>query len=144
MPADPNLTINSVRSVEQKVSLTFDPECAVSSLAELFRAIALLLAAIGLYGVTAYRWRREPMKSGFAWRLAADALLSAWRPGLEWARLWVVAGRLISSQLYDVSFWEPFALTLAVTALANCSLVAALIPATAAASISPMTALRSE
>jgi ABC-type antimicrobial peptide transport system permease subunit len=54
------------------------------------------------------------------------------------------AGRLISNQLYDVSFWDPLALTLAATALAICSLVAALIPATVAASISPMTALRAE
>jgi putative ABC transport system permease protein len=56
----------------------------------------------------------------------------------------IVAGRLISSQLYDVSFWDPLALTLAAIALAICSLVAALIPASVAASISPMTALRAE
>jgi ABC-type antimicrobial peptide transport system permease subunit len=56
----------------------------------------------------------------------------------------VAAGRLISSQLYGVSFWDPFALTVAAIALALCSLVAALIPATVAASISPMTALRTE
>jgi putative ABC transport system permease protein len=56
----------------------------------------------------------------------------------------IAAGRLISSQLYDVSFWDPLALALAASALAICSLVAALIPATVAASISPMTALRSE
>jgi len=56
----------------------------------------------------------------------------------------IVAGRLISSQLYGVSFWDPLALTIAASALAICSLVAALIPAIVAASISPMTALRSE
>jgi ABC-type antimicrobial peptide transport system permease subunit len=56
----------------------------------------------------------------------------------------IVAGRLISSQLYDVSFWDPLALTLAAIALAICSLVAALIPAAVAASISPMTALRTD
>jgi putative ABC transport system permease protein len=56
----------------------------------------------------------------------------------------VVAGRLISSELYDVSFWDPPALTGAAIALAICSLAAALIPATVAASISPITALRTE
>ena len=56
----------------------------------------------------------------------------------------IVAGRLISSQLYGVSFWDPLALTLAASALAICALIAALIPATVAASISPMTALRAE
>ena len=54
------------------------------------------------------------------------------------------AGRLISSELYGVSFWDPLALTGAAIALAICSLVAALIPATVAASISPITALRAE
>ncbi|HUA21135.1 MAG TPA: hypothetical protein VMB25_20445 [Bryobacteraceae bacterium] len=56
----------------------------------------------------------------------------------------VLAGRLISSQLYDVSFWDPLALAVASGALALCSLVAALIPAGVAASISPMDALRTE
>jgi ABC-type antimicrobial peptide transport system permease subunit len=56
----------------------------------------------------------------------------------------VVAGRLISSQLYNVVFWDPFALAGSAAALAICALVAALIPARSAASISPMNALRTE
>jgi ABC-type antimicrobial peptide transport system permease subunit len=56
----------------------------------------------------------------------------------------VAAARLISSQLYQVSFWDPFALGLAAGALALCAAAAAMIPASVAASISPMTALRSE
>jgi ABC-type antimicrobial peptide transport system permease subunit len=51
---------------------------------------------------------------------------------------------LISSQLYNVPFWDPLALALAAGALAVCALIAAIIPASVAASISPMTALRSE
>jgi putative ABC transport system permease protein len=54
------------------------------------------------------------------------------------------AGRLISSQLYGVSSWDPLALAVAASALAVSAFVAALIPATRAASISPMSALRSE
>lgn len=56
----------------------------------------------------------------------------------------VGAGRLISAQLYGVSSWDPFALTLATAALAFCSFLAAIIPATRAAAISPMDALRIE
>jgi len=56
----------------------------------------------------------------------------------------VGAGRLIAAQLYGVSFWDPLALTIAAASLAACALVAALIPAARAASISPMTALRTE
>jgi ABC-type lipoprotein release transport system permease subunit len=54
------------------------------------------------------------------------------------------AGRLISSQLYDVAFWDPVAIMIATCALAVCAFVAAMIPASVAASISPMIALRSE
>jgi ABC-type antimicrobial peptide transport system permease subunit len=56
----------------------------------------------------------------------------------------VGAGRLISSELYGVSWWDPLALTVAVGALAICSFLAAIIPANRAASISPMNALRIE
>jgi ABC-type antimicrobial peptide transport system permease subunit len=56
----------------------------------------------------------------------------------------VLAGRLISSQLYGVSFWDPLALLVAAAALGFCALIAALIPASFAASISPMSALRTE
>jgi ABC-type antimicrobial peptide transport system permease subunit len=54
------------------------------------------------------------------------------------------AGRLISAQLYGVSSWDPFALTVAACALAICAFLAAIIPATRAASIAPMNALRAE
>jgi ABC-type antimicrobial peptide transport system permease subunit len=56
----------------------------------------------------------------------------------------VGAGRLISSQLYGVSSWDPLALIVAAGALAVSASVAAIIPASRAASISPMNALRSE
>src|SRR6185437_9306786 len=51
---DPNLTINSIRTMQQQVELSFDQERAVASLAGLFGIVALILAAVGLYGVTAY------------------------------------------------------------------------------------------
>src|SRR5207247_9273121 len=56
----------------------------------------------------------------------------------------VGAGRLLSAQLYGVSSWDPFALTVAAGALGICSFFAAIIPANRAASISPMNALRIE
>jgi putative ABC transport system permease protein len=54
----------------------------------------------------------------------------------------VGTGRLIAAQLYGVSFWDPLALGIAAGALAACALVAAIIPAGRAASISPVRALR--
>ncbi|MBV9406798.1 MAG: ABC transporter permease, partial [Acidobacteriaceae bacterium] len=52
--ADPNLTITSVRTMQEHLALNFDQERAVADLAGLFGIVALILAAVGLYGVTAY------------------------------------------------------------------------------------------
>jgi predicted permease len=153
--ADPNLTINSVRTIGEQVELTFDQERAVASLAGLFGIVALVLAAIGLYGVTAYTVARRTNEIGIRMALGADRL-SVVQYVLRGALMRVAvglglgfplaigAGRLISSQLYQVSFWDPLALSLAAGALAICAVAAAMIPASVAASISPMDALRVE
>jgi predicted permease len=153
--ADPNLTINSVRTLQQQVELTFDQERAVASLAGLFGIVALLLAAVGLYGVTAYTVAQRTNEIGIRMALGAGRtrvmryiirgvlihVIAGLALGLPLA---VVAARLISSQLYEVSFWDPLALATAAGALAICAAAAATIPAGVAASISPMTALRTE
>jgi ABC-type antimicrobial peptide transport system permease subunit len=152
---DPNLTIISIRTMQQEVELSFDQERAVASLAGLFGIVALVLAAIGLYGVTAYTVAQRTNEIGIRMALGADRsdvvqliLRGAFKRvliglllGLPLA---VGAGRLVSSQLYGVSSWDPLALTIAAGALAVCSFFAAIIPANRAASISPMTALRIE
>ena len=152
---DPNLTINSVRTMQQQIELTFDQERAVASLAGLFGIVALVLAAIGLYGVTAYSVAQKTNEIGIRMALGADRpkvlrliLGGAFKRvaiglilGLPLA---VGAGRLLSAQLYGVSSWDPFALTVAAGALGICSFFAAIIPANRAASISPMNALRIE
>jgi len=152
---DPNLTIISVRTMQQQVALTFDQERAVASLAGLFGIVALLLAAVGLYGVTAYTVAQRTNEIGIRMALGADrsnvvelVLRGAFqRVGLGLllgVPLAVGAGRLISAQLYGVSFWDPLALTIAAGSLAACAFFAAIIPATRAASISPVRALRTE
>jgi predicted permease len=152
---DPNLTINSVRTMRQQVDLSFDQERAVASLASLFGVVALLLAAVGLYGVTAYSVTQRTNEIGIRMALGANrsnvydlVLRGAFRRvafglvlGLPLA---VGAGRLISAELYGVSFWDPLALAVAAAALTVCAFVAAIIPAGRAASIAPMTALRTE
>jgi predicted permease len=152
---DPNLTITSVRTLEDQVKLSFDQERAVASLAGLFGIIALLLAAVGLYGVTAYTVARQTNEIGIRMALGADRV-SVVQLVLRGAFLRVVvglamglplaigAGKLISAQLYGVSIYDPPALGLATISLAVCAFFAAIIPASRAASISPMTALRTE
>ncbi len=152
---DPNLTITTVRSMRQQVARSFDQERAVASLAGLFGSIALLLAAVGLYGVTAYTVAQRTGEIGIRMALGADrmkvvslVLRSAFRRVLigliVGVPLAVGAGRLISAQLYGVEFWDPFALMIAALALGVCAFLAAIIPAGRAAAIQPMTALRSE
>ena len=152
---DPNLTVNSVRTLQQQVELTFDQERAVASLAGLFGIVALLLAAVGLYGVTAYTVAQRTGEIGIRMALGAGRtrvihlilrgalfhVAAGLALGLPLA---VAAARLISSQLYEVSFWDPLALAASAGALAVCAAAAAMIPAGFAASISPMTALRTE
>jgi len=120
-----------------------------------FGVIALVLAAIGLYGVTAYSVAQRTNEIGIRMALGADRsrvvqlvlrgaftrVLIGLVIGLPLA---VGAGKLIAAQLYGVASWDPFALGLAAVALAICSFVAAMIPANRAASISPMKALRIE
>jgi predicted permease len=152
---DPSLTINSVRTMQQQVDLTFDQDRAVAGLAGLFGTVALLLAAVGLYGVTAYTVAQRTNEFGIRMALGADygkvvqlvlggafkRVLAGLALGLPLA---VGAGRLIAAQLYGVSFWDPLALTVAASSLVVCAFVASVIPATRAASISPMSALRVE
>ncbi|HEY6293905.1 MAG TPA: ABC transporter permease [Terriglobia bacterium] len=152
---DPNFTITSVRTMQQQIELSSDQERAVASLAGLFGVVALLLAAVGLYGVTAYTVAQRTNEIGIRMALGADRLdvvrlvlggafkrvLIGLALGLPLA---VGAGRLISAQLYSVSSWDPFALTVAASALAASAFFAALIPASRAAGISPMNALRAE
>jgi hypothetical protein len=152
---DPNLTVTSVRTLQQQLDRSFDQQRAVASLAGLFGIVALVLAAIGLYGVTAYAVAQRTNEIGIRMALGADrgkvvemVLRSAFRRvmaglllGLPLA---VGAGRLLSAQLYGVQYWDPLALGVAAVALGTCAFVAAIIPAARAASISPMHALRTQ
>ena len=151
--ADPNLAVINLRTLREQVERTFDQQRAVASLAGLFGIIALLLAAIGLYGVTTYSVVRRTNEIGLRMALGADrgrviglVLGGAFRRvtfglllGLPLA---VGTGYLLSAQLYDVSFWDPVALGVAAGSLAMAALVASVVPATRAAALAPMRALR--
>jgi ABC-type antimicrobial peptide transport system permease subunit len=152
---DSNLSINYIRTVREQLDLSFAQERTVAGLAGLFGSVALLLAAIGLYGVTAYAVAQRTNEIGIRMALGADrgrvvrsVLASAFfrvAAGLALGLpLALGAARLIAAQLYGVSYWDPIALSFAALALGVCSLIAALIPASVAASISPMSALRAE
>ena len=153
--ADPNLAVINIRSLEEQVARTFDQQRAVASLAGLFGLVALVLAAIGLYGVTAYTVTRRTGEIGVRMALGAgrrrvvgSVLGGAFRHVMIGLLLGmpaaVGAGYLLSAQLYGVSFWDPVALSLAATALALAAFVASMVPAMRAAALAPMTALRAD
>jgi predicted permease len=152
---DPNLTVTSVRTLREQIERSFDQQRAVARLAGLFGIVALVLAAIGLYGVTAYSVARRTNEIGIRMALGADrarvirlVLGSAFRRvaaglvlGLPLA---IGAGYLLSAQLYGVQFWDPTALSVAAVSLAAAAFIASVVPATRAAAIAPMQALRAE
>jgi ABC-type antimicrobial peptide transport system permease subunit len=153
--ADPNLTVVNVRGMEEQIAMVFNQQRTVASLAGLFGIVALVLAAVGLYGVTAYTVVQRTSEIGIRIALGADrggvlrlVLRGAFRMVglglLLGIPLAIGAGRLISAQLYGVKGWDPPALSVAIGALAACALVASIIPALRAASIDPISALRTE
>jgi predicted permease len=152
---DPNLTVVSVRRLSDQIALTFDQERSVASLAGLFGVVALLLAAVGMYGVTAYSVARRTAEIGIRMALGADRskvvrmvlqgasnrVLLGLLAGIPLA---ILGGRLMSTELYQVASWDPPSLGTATVALAVSAFFAAIIPANRAASISPVNALRAE
>jgi predicted permease len=151
--ADPTLTVTSVRTLQQQIDRAFDQQRAVASLAGLFGGVALVLAAIGLYGVTAYTVAQRTNEIGIRMALGAGrgsvvglVIQGVFRRiaiglalGLPLA---IGAGYLLSAQLYGVRFWDPLALVAGALSLSVCALFAAMIPARRAATISPIRALR--
>jgi predicted permease len=152
---DPNLTLIRVRTMQQQVADRLDQERTVAQLTGLFGVLALILAAVGLYGVTAYSVERRTSEIGVRIAMGANrgsvvALV------LRGAFLQILIGllvgipaaigcsRLIASQLYEVKGWDPLVLGGSVAALAACALIASVVPARRAASINPVIALRVE
>jgi predicted permease len=152
---DPNLTLVDIRTLQDQVAARLEQERTVAQLTGLFGALALVLAAVGLYGVTAYSVARRTSEIGVRIALGANRARVIGLV-LRGAFLQILIGlaigipvsigcaRLIASQLYQVKGWDPLVLAGAVIALAACALIASVVPARRAASINPVTALRVE
>ncbi len=152
---DPNLTLIRMRTMDDQVAARLDQQRTVAQLTGLFGILALVLAAVGLYGVTAYSVERRTNEIGVRIALGANRG-SVVRMVLRGAFLQILIGlligipasigcaRLIASQLYEVKGWDPLVLGGSILSLAFCALLASIIPARRAASINPVTALRVE
>lgn len=153
--ADPNLVTSGFQSYSQVIHSDFAQENMIASLTSLFGALALVLAAVGLYGVTAYGVEQRMSEIGVRMALGADrgsVLAMVLRGAFGQVGIGLAlgipaaigAGRLISSQLFGVSPSDPLMLSAAALLLLLAALIAAVIPARHAASMDPMESLRIE
>ena len=152
---DPNLTVLDMKSLSEQVAQNFNQDRLVARLTELFGALALILACVGLYGVTAYTVARRTNEIGIRMALGADrksvlALVLRGALGLIVLGLAIgipaalAGGRVLASLLYGVKAWDLLTLGLGAVALAICALVAAFVPARRGTKVDPIIALRYE
>jgi macrolide transport system ATP-binding/permease protein len=152
---DPNLTVDDYRTFAQQIHGNFNSERMVTRLTLLFGLLALVLASVGLYGVTSYMVVRRTPEIGIRMALGADrggVIGMVMRGAMLQAGIGLAIGvpaallcaRFLESQLYNVSGQDAWVMAGAVVALAISACVAGLIPARRAASTEPMRALRSE
>lgn len=152
---DPDLVLYQVEPYSEVLSADFGQENMIATLTMLFGALGLVLAAVGLYGVMAYTVEQRTNEIGLRMALGAD------RPGVVRMVLAgafsqigiglalgipaaIFAGRLMTDQLFGVKPWDPVMLALASLVLALAALSASVIPASRAAAVEPMVALRNE
>ena len=152
---DPNLTLLNIQTMQDEVDINLDQQRTVAQMTGLFGILALILAAVGLYGVTAYAVERRTGEIGVRMALGADrsdvmslvlrgAFLQTLIGLLIGIPVAIGCSRLIAAQLYEVKGWDPMVLTGAILTLATCAFFASIIPARKAASINPVQALRIE
>jgi ABC-type antimicrobial peptide transport system permease subunit len=152
---NPNLTIIKFQTFQQQIDDQFIQERLIARLTSLFGALALLLAAIGLYGVTAYTVVRRTPEIGIRMALGAErsrviamvmrgAMIQALAGLAIGAPVAMLCVRYVKSQLFDITTVNPTVMIGAIVTLTLAAAIAGIIPARRAASIDPVKALRIE
>jgi predicted permease len=152
---NPNLTPQYFRTFSDQLATNFNQDELLARLTSLFGLVALILASIGIYGVTSYSVERRTGEIGVRMALGADRR-SILRDVLKRALahcgiglaigvpLAYAAGRFMAQHLYGVGAFDARVSIVTLAVLSLAAAVAALVPARRAASIEPMVALRME
>jgi predicted permease len=152
---DPNLPVGSVKSLSDQVSSNFNQDRMMARLTEMFGALALVVACVGLYGVTSYSVTRKTNEIGVRMTLGADrrnisvlvlrGLFAQVIAGLAiGTACGLAAGRLLANELFGVKSYDPGIVAAAAAVLSLCALIAGYAPARRAMRVDPMVALRHE
>jgi predicted permease len=152
---DPNLPILQLRTMHDHMEAFMSQETLVSRLTAIFALLAVLLAAIGLYGVMSFNVARRSNEIGIRIALGASGGGVQWmvlRESLALLAAGLVLGvpvalglaRLIRSQLYQMSPFDPTIFIAATAGIAAVTVLAAWLPARRAAAVDPMVSLRCE
>lgn len=152
---DPQLPVTKVRTLAQVIERNAGPQRLAAELISAFAAAALLLAALGIYGVVSYAVSRREREIGVRMALGAqaqDVLGMVVREGLRLSLFGVACGiaaalalgRLLAGFLYHVSTTDPATYLLVAFLLALVAALASLLPARRATRVDPAVALRAE
>jgi len=152
---DPNLSITHFSPYDAEVAGNFNQDRLLARLTSSFGVLALVLASVGLYGMMSYFVVRRTSEIGIRMALGAgrSSVVAMMLRGVLWQLLIglaigvpaaLIAGHFMASLLYEVKSNDPLAFLGAILLLAICAAVAGFIPASRAASIDPMQALRTD
>jgi predicted permease len=152
---DPDLPLTGIETQAEIIAGRMDDERALAKLVSLFGVMALLLAAVGLYGTMSYSlaWRTSEIgirmavgaaRSDIAQMVLREAFQLVLAGFVIGVPLALAGSRLIANQLFGVTRADPVTFLFAGALLAAVALIAALVPANRAARIDPLVALRWE
>ena len=152
---NPDMAVIDFMSFAAQVDGNFSQPRMIARLTSLFGLLALVLASIGLYGVTAYAVERRTGEIGIRMALGADRVKvlklvlkkAFWQVAiglLIGIPATILGGRAMAAQLFGVKSYDPNILLLTTAVLSIAAFVAAVVPARRAATMEPMTALRTE
>ena len=152
---DPDQPITSVRTLDEVLSIASAQRRFNMTLLVSFAGLALALALVGVYGVVAYAVAQRTREIGIRVALGAtrrDVVALVVKSGAMWSIAGIVAGlagafatsRLISGLLFGVTAGDPATFVTIAAVMVAVALTASYVPARRAASLDPVTALRSE